>query len=243
MKVPTDSWVFTRPIAHRGLHGNGVLENTIEAFDKAIKENHPIELDIRVTKDDKLVVFHDRTTSRIFTENLDVEKSHLSDLLKLEAKENSAKIPTLENILEYVDGRVPLLIEIKNENFDGRLERLLVDQLRNYHHEFSIQSFNPWSLKEISRLAPDFSIGLLSGTFKKSKMNFFSKLALRNLIFIPYLRPDFLSLEFSGYSGIQRRIAEIYGSERVIFWTIRDKKQLPLLGKHNYIFDNFEDNK
>ena len=235
-------WIFNTPIAHRGFHNTTSPENSLSSFQNAIDRKYAIELDIRLTKDKKLVVFHDKNTLRMCTTNLTIEESTLEELKTLSLGQSSEEIPTLEEVLKFVVGKTPLLIEIKNEKFTGELEKLLVEAMKEYQFSYAIQSFNPWSLKEIKKLNSNIQTGLLSGSFEKSKLDFFSKFALRNLLLIPIINPDFLSVELEAYTGLQKEIAQLFDSNKVIFWTIRSSEKAALLKstKRNFIFEDFE---
>jgi glycerophosphoryl diester phosphodiesterase len=237
-----NQWIFNTPIAHRGLHNSSDPENSLSSFQNAINKNYAIELDIRLTKDKKLIVFHDKDTKRLCERNITVSESSLEELTKLSIGNSSQKIPSLKETLEFISGKTPILIEIKNEDFTGELEGILLDQLKSYEHPFAIQSFNPWSLREIKKLSPEVQTGLLSGSFKKSKLGTLSKFALKNLLLIPIIEPDFLSLELESYDGLQKSIAQLFDSKKVIFWTIRsiDKARLLKSTNKNFIFEDFE---
>ena len=106
-------------IAHRGIYDNEkIYENTLESFELAIKKGYIIELDIRITKDKKIVVFHDSNTKRITKQNKIIEESAYQEL----NNQNIIHIPLLSEVLELVNGKVPLLIELKQDNKVGELE-------------------------------------------------------------------------------------------------------------------------
>ena len=128
-----------RIIAHRGLFDNKkVFENTIESFKLAIKKNYIIELDIHKTVDNQIIVFHDYNTKRLLDIDLIIENSTYEELSRLKR----FHIPTLEEVLKLVNGKVPLLIELKQRNKIGKLEKLTMELLNNYNGEYGIQSFN-----------------------------------------------------------------------------------------------------
>ena len=237
-----NSWIFKTPIAHRGLHNSVSPENSLSSFKNAIKKKHAIELDVRFTADGKIIVFHDKTTERLTDKSLIVHETNLEDLTKLKIGNSKETIPTLEKSLSTINGQVPILIEIKNEYEVGPLEKELVKQLKSYPHKFAIQSFNPWSLKEIKKLDPKIEVGLLSGSFSKSSLGGLSKFVLKNLLLVPYVAPDFLSLEYESFSGFQKTIANTFNSKKIIFWTIRDQERSSVLKRLNvnFIYEGIE---
>ena len=112
-----NSWLVSMPIAHRGLHNNDTIpENSLKAFQKCIDKNIPIELDVRVTKDKQIVVFHDDKLSRMTEIDGYVNNIDYADLLSARLLKTNEKIPLFSEVLELVNGKVPILIEVKNIN-------------------------------------------------------------------------------------------------------------------------------
>lgn len=147
-------------IAHRGVFDNKkVVENTLESFKKAIYRGYTIELDIRLTKDNKVIVFHDADLDRLTDKKGKLEYFSLDEVKKIKLL-NKSNIPTLDEVLELVNGRVPLLIELKP--CKGLvLEKEVVKILRNYNGEYAIQSFNPKTVLWFRIFKKDIIRGLL----------------------------------------------------------------------------------
>lgn len=121
--------IYNLIIAHRGLHDK-YPENTYSAFKEAIKLSMAIETDIRITRDNILVCFHDRHLYRLLGIKGKIKKLTYSELNKLYIKNSNEKVPKLEDVLKLVDGRVVLLLEIKgsiNKKLKKELCRLLND--------------------------------------------------------------------------------------------------------------------
>ena len=113
-----------RIISHRGIHDNiKIFENTKEAIKLAKDKNYIIEIDIHLNKDNQIIVFHDYNTKRITKKDMIIEESNYNDL----NKQNIIHIPLLKEILKLINGKVPLLIEIKQENKVGKLEQNLMN--------------------------------------------------------------------------------------------------------------------
>ena len=130
-------------IAHRGIYDNKkIFENSLEAFKKAIDKGYAIELDLRLTKDNKIVIFHDDKLERLTNEKGYIKDKNFIELEKIKLINNS-KIPTFKEVLDLVNGKVPLLIELKSNIKGTRLEKEVVKELKNYKGEYAIQSFNP----------------------------------------------------------------------------------------------------
>lgn len=155
-------------IAHRGYHNNkkGIPENSVLAFKKAIDNNYLIELDVRLTKDKKLVVFHDGNLKRVCGVNKSVKDLTYKELLKYNLFDTTQKVPLFSDVIKLVNGRVPILIETKYHNRYGVLEKILINELSNYKGLYAIQSFYPMSLLWLKRNTKDIPIGLLSSNFK-----------------------------------------------------------------------------
>ena len=140
-------------IAHRGLHNKelNILENTLEAFKNAMNYNYAIELDVQLTKDEQVVVFHDYNLKRMTGKNIYMNDITLNELKKITLKGSFSTIPTLKEVLNLVNGKVPLLIEIKNEGKVSKLEDKLIDVLNGYNGKVMLESFNPFVVKYLKK--------------------------------------------------------------------------------------------
>ena len=167
-----NQWITSRPIAHRGYHYQGILENSKDSFLLAIKYRLNIECDVRLTKDNIVVVFHDNDLLRLFN----VERK-VSDLTLIEMKQISDnQILSLQELLDLVQGQVGLVIEIKTESIFQSFTEKVITVMDNYNHAFALKSFNMFSLLRIQRLRPDFLIGKVLQKDKSLK-NFFNQIA------------------------------------------------------------------
>ena len=155
-------WIIELPLAHRGYFNEVNPENSIGAFKEAVRNGFAIELDIQLSKDDEVVVFHDSTLNRLCGINAKVKDYNVSDLKTFKLSNSDWTITTLKEVLEVVDGKVPLIIEIKNNGKPGILERLTYEILSNYHGEYVVQSFNPFSMMWFVNHAPHIIRGQLA---------------------------------------------------------------------------------
>ena len=120
------SWLTARPIAHRGLHDSNKLvwENTLTAFSRAIEHNYGIECDVHLTKDGVPVIFHDGDLKRLTGETGEVHDRTSAEMQKLRIGGTKDHPPTLREMLNLIQGRVPLVIELKGDvGHDGDLVR------------------------------------------------------------------------------------------------------------------------
>ena len=155
--------------AHRGLHGNGVPENSLTAFELACRGGYGIELDIQLSSDGEVVVFHDGTLQRMTGAEGKVCDFTAAELSALRLAGTDEKIPTLKEVLSLVDGRVPLLVELKGSTLDTTLCDKAYELLKDYRGSFCLESFNPWLVKGIKELMPDRFCGLLYSNMVRDK--------------------------------------------------------------------------
>jgi glycerophosphoryl diester phosphodiesterase len=158
-----DTWLMRTPIAHRGLHAavEGRPENSLAAFERACALGFPAELDVRLTRDGQVVVFHDRALRRMTGARGRVEDRDVADLRGLRLQRTSQRIPLLAEVLERVDGRVPLLVELKAGAPPAALEAAVLDALRGYGGEVAIQSFQLRTVRELDRREAPRAVGHL----------------------------------------------------------------------------------
>lgn len=218
-------------VAHRGLHNKkDVPENSMLAFKKAIEKNYIIELDVHLLKDNTVVVIHDDDVNRMTSANGNLKDLTYEDVSNLKLLGTEEKIPTLEQVLDLVNGQVPIIIELKYDRKVGELENELVKLLDNYNGPFAVKSFDALSMRWIRKNRPNYIRGLLIGDkYKKTKDQIFSK-----WLFVVLSKPDFVSCSFKLYNN--RRIQRLRKNKLALTWTIRDKETYELV--KNY-FDNF----
>lgn len=208
-------------IAHRGVFDNQkVYENTKEAFDLALKYKQIIELDVRLTKDKQIVVFHDANTKRLTKQDKLVEKSTYEEL----NKQNILHIPLLQDVLNQVKGKVPILIEIKPIKNIEELEINLMKQLSEYNGEYAIQSFNPKVLYWFKRNYPNILRGQLSKRYKKEKLSTIKKFILTNMLLNIITKPNFISYKYNELS-LEKLKRYKKKNIRVIGWTITNERE------------------
>ncbi len=234
MRINKDHWLLNKPIAHRGLWGNGVVENSLTAYRLASEKGYPIEIDLYLTKDGHLVSFHDDTLNRMTGENGFIYDKTLSQLNQLSIG-NGEKIPTFDEVLEIARGKSPLLIELKNQPYKDFVQKV-VERLKNYDGEFAIQSFNPLYIKQVKRLAPDFIRGIL-GTHDAYGEKLFTRLIIKNLWLNNSIKPDFISYNFNGLPLKLNKLKDT----ALLAWTIttsaQEEKAYGMAD--NIIYENF----
>ncbi len=234
--VKLDNWLFSRPIAHRGLWNESITENSISAYQNAINNGYPIEIDVFSSSDGVLYCFHDDTLNRMCGVNGLIYNTESSVINALSINHKGEKIPTLKQVLDLVSGQVPLLIEIKNQPDKKIVERLL-SELHSYGGDFAIQSFNPRYLITLKKLAPYIPCGLLTTKEDKhlSSVRFISRLVVKNALFVNRIKPDFISLSLCSQK------AKKLSKYKTIRWTVTDKEtaEKVIANGENIIFENF----
>lgn len=234
------TWLVEYPIAHRGLHTDEMPENSLGAFQNAIDNGYPIELDVHLTCDGTVVVFHDDSLARVTNKD-----GYVKNLTKDTLKDYSIfgtkyTIPTLNEVLELVSGQVPLLIEIKNTGKVGELESAVFKILKDYTGEYAIQSFNPYVLEWFKKNAPQIARGQLAGYFKGEKLSFIKKFALKRMLLNKKIScPDFISYDAR---NVPNRFVKKYKKLPLLVWCVRSQDEYLKKVKYcdNIIFENFE---
>ena len=232
-----------KPIAHRGLFDKkvGIPENSIPAFEKAIEKGYPIELDVHLLKDGKVVVFHDDDLNRMTGINKKIKDCTYDEIKKLKLDKTNYQIPLFSEVLKLVNGIVPILIEFKSDRKAGETEKELIKIIENYKGNYAVQSFNPLSLIWFKRNCPEIPRGQLSASFKKDRMCTLRKLILKNVYFNFLTKPDFISYSIDAFPN--KRVEDFRNSGKLVLgWTVRKREDLDKAKKYcdNIIGENFE---
>lgn len=231
-RLKENSWVLNTPVAHRGLHGEGAGENTMTAYSRAIEGGFPIEMDVQLTKDGVPVCFHDDNLVRVTGEDSLIWDKTYEQIKHLKICGGDDGIPTFEEFLSFVDGKVPLLIEIKKQKSgDSGIEQKVIDLLKNYKGEYVIQSFDPRIMARIKKLAPQVIRGQLGGGVKRGQVSFVQYLVVKNLLLNFLSKPDFINYDLNS-APLKRKCPVIYYTVR----TEEELKKLQAIGA-NFVFE------
>ncbi len=208
--------------AHRGLWGAGAPENSLTAFELACRAGYGIEFDIQLSKDKKIVVFHDDTLERMCGVKRRVCELTLSELRALRLAGTDERIPTLAEVLSLVDARVPLLIELKGESMDTSLCPRAARMLDDYRGVFCIESFNPKILSWFVGHRPRYARGQLVTDLVKAKRkgNPLLNFALSNMLLNFLSRPDFIAIDKKYQSKIAFKICTGLFRAKAFVWTV-----------------------
>lgn len=234
-------WFLEKPIAHRGWHWEeGIDENSWEAIEMALSHDLPIEFDIHLSRDGVPFIHHDLNLKRMTGKDVKGTILRADELSKIKTPNSQKGIPLLEEVLSYIGGRVPLVIEIKRTENTTHLEEATAELLKNYSGEFSLQSFHPGTMNYFRGLNRGYTLGYLSGSLDDEDLNFFTKTMLKSLSLVPFLKPDYIGYEVGLLS--QRAPQHMRNDYNIplIGWTVRNERQKQICQNYadNMIFEN-----
>lgn len=230
--------------AHRGLfdNNNGVPENSMEAFRRAIDAGYGIELDVRLTKDKVPVIFHDYTLERMCGVSKKVEDLTYEQLCEFSLLETDEKIPTLKEFLELAAGQVPLIIELKFENFNLTLCPIAQALLDEYDGDYCIESFNPFALVWYRLNCNEVMRGQLSTNLRRDG-NYTNPVyfLLTHLLTNVLTRPDFIAYNCRFKNEPGRIICRNIFKNTSAAWTVKSQKELDSIKDDFdlFIFESF----
>lgn len=219
--------------AHRGLHDSVRAENSLSAFAAAKAAGYGIELDVRLSADGELVVFHDSTLDRVCGVSGKVSEIPTAELKKVSLSGTGEGIPTFREVLELIDGAIPMLIEIKQDPSEGAVAERLVTELEGYRGDYIVESFNPKALKDFKAHRPDVLIGILSTDYSRSEKTRGKPLywLLTRLYLNFFMRPDFIAYEKCGATIPTLREIRRKFNTPLIAWTVKsEEEELRALG-------------
>ena len=210
-----------RNIAHRGLHSKDktVPENSLAAFEAAAQRGYGIELDVQLSRDGQVVVFHDDTLDRVTGVHGRVDAFDYAQLSEMRLCGTEQTIPLFSRVLELVDGRGPMIVELKTGPRNKELCQKTLALLRQYSGEYCIESFNPAIVAWFRRNAPD----ILRGQLSDSKTEFVTLSTFKGFLLSRCLsnflaRPQFIAWG-PGKKNLMVRLAEGLGAMKVR-WTV-----------------------
>ena len=230
--------------AHRGLHDNEseAPENSLPAFKKAVKAGYGIELDVQLTKDRVPVVFHDFTLERACGKPGKVYEYTYEELQQFPLFQSNERIPRFEEILKEVDGKVPLIVEIKLEWMDLTVCAFVDKLLKEYKGMYCIESFNPLVLTWYRRYHNDVLRGQLSDAFlKEGEYRGVLYWILQNLLLNWMTKPDFVAYNHKYADNLSRRLCRKLYKNMAAAWTIKSQQELEAAKEEFdvFIFDSF----
>lgn len=230
--------------AHRGLHGNGAVENSLTAFARAVDAGFGIELDIRLSASGELVVFHDDSLNRVCGVDKKVIDLTLDELRTIRLSGTEDTVPSFSEVLELVDGRVPLLIEIKLYLDESGVAERFLEEIKDYKGEYIVESFTPWALKTVRRARPDIPLGMLSAAYMKEEKyrGHIGYRFLERLRFNFFARPDFIAYRSTDSEVLALRLLRKIYHVPTFAWTVKSREEeieARKCGFDTVIFENY----
>lgn len=240
-----DLKIFDSIYAHRGLHKKGVPENSIEAFKLAAQKGYGIELDVHLLADGGLAVIHDSSILRTCGIDIDITSLKTEQLKSYPLESTKNVIPELKDVLKTVDGRVPLLIELKPDNDNqAKLSSTVYDAMQEYAGKFCIESFDPRCILWFRKNHSDIVCGQLVENFIKNKNDLSLPLRIILTLMMPNFltKPSFISCRYEDLSMLSNKICIKFWGLKSFCWTIRDIRDFKDAKKNNStpIFENIE---
>ncbi len=238
-RIEKDNFLIKGPIAHRGLHTETIPENSKSAYLNAIEKGLPIEMDLQLTKDREVVCFHDDDLFRMTKVKGEIYDKTLSELKKLRLQDTDEEILTFEEFLSLVDGKVPVLIEYKNQREKGIIVNKTLPLLDGYKGEFAVQSFDPTIVAELRKKRPEFIRGqLVDRDFHKEKTSRFIWALLSHCLLNFMTKPDFINMNVK-YLPLSKRMKR---GKKVLCWTVNTKEKLETAKKYadGFVFERID---
>ena len=233
--------------AHRGLYDNkrGVPENSLAAFERAVRAGYGIELDVRETRDHQLVVHHDETLERTCGDPRRVCDVPLQELQQLSLFGTREHIPTFDEVLSLVDCKAPLIIELKTDFRNKKLPEQVYAKLRVYRGIYCIESFDPIAVRWFKKHAPRIVRGQLAFMDKMKGLPFIEKVKrfILGCLLIDFLgRPDFIAYGYETDANISFRFVADVFRPLLAAWTVRDEGAYQQLAQEYdiQIFEHFK---
>jgi glycerophosphoryl diester phosphodiesterase len=229
-------WLTARPVAHRGLHGNGLIENSLSAAAAAIAANYAIEVDLQLSADGEVVVFHDDTLERLTVEKGPVGERTAAELTKIKLGAAGDTIPTLADLLTLVAGRTPLVLELKSSwNGDTKLAEKVATQLIDYAGPVAVMSFDPDIVAALKLHAPGLPRGIVAERwYRYTSWDFLSpgrKHALGLLLHLFRTKPHFVAYAQFDLPAVAPLIARFLFGMPLLTWTVRSEKERARVSK------------
>ncbi len=233
-----------KPYAHRGLHGDGIPENSLTAFKKAADNGYGIELDLQLSKDGEVMVFHDYSLKRMTGHDANHNDLTLDELKKLRLyafDENGTStstdetIPTLKEVLSAVDGRVPILVELKGESTDTSLCLKADEILRNYKGKYIIESFNPMLLRWYKLNRPKVLRGILITNICREVRTTPLNIILSSLALNCMTKPDFVAYNLDRRRFFPIQLCLKLHKPQKFTWTVKTHEMYNMAVKENAV--------
>lgn len=231
------AWLTRRPIAHRGFHdlNRAQWENTLPAFEAAVERGYAIECDVHLSADGVPIVFHDHALSRLAGRGGFIFDLSAAEIAALRIGTTDDHPPTLTELLDLVDGRVPLVIELKGmPGRDDGLVAALGKALASYRGEAAIMSFAHHLVRRFATDAPGIPCGLTAEQVSVPALEAHFSMLAHPISFVSF---NVLELPNPFVSFVRERLGL-----PVISWTVNRPDFAEISARHadQMTFEGFE---
>lgn len=232
--------------AHRGFHGNGVPENSMEAFRRARERGYGVELDVHLLADSTLAVIHDSDLKRTTGKEGHIEDLTAEQLQEYFLEGTMQTIPEFSQVLRLFDGRVPLIVELKavGKNYAALCEKTCA-MLDEYQGVYCMESFDPRCVYWLRKNRPDLIRGQLTENFFKSETSvlpWIFKFMLTNQVLNFMTRPDFVAYKFKDRKHFSNKLVRSLWKVPGVAWTLQSQREMDAALSEGCvpIFEGFE---
>ncbi len=215
------NWLTARPIAHRGLHdlNKKCWENSPTAFARAVEQGFAIECDVQITGDDKIVVFHDFALERLTGIQGFTRDRTADEMRKLNIGGTEDQVIGIPELLEIVDGRVPLIVEMKgNPGKDDLMVDQIAADIADYSGQIAVMAFGHHLVRQFAEKLPNVPTGLVAEHTKPRDLEAHFSMLAHKVEFVSF---DVDDLPNPFVETVHDRLGL-----PVITWTVRTKEQL-----------------
>lgn len=231
-------WITTNHIAHRGLHNKDFPENSMEAFLHAVQHNYDFELDLQLTKDNQIVVFHDQNLMRLC--GIDKRISHMlyKDLKDVSISSTKSTIPLFKDVLDSIPSSTHLMIELKTSMKNRKLVKRFLSLMSHYTFSYVVQSFDPRIVSLLRKKAPNIVRGYITKNRQVSNILLNGFIKILPIHF--WCKPNYYvyKLEDLPNKLMDKMKAKGYP---ILSYTARTKTELAFIKEHydNAVFEGF----
>lgn len=213
--------------AHRGLHGNGIPENSMAAFRAALEGGYGVELDVHLMKDGNLAVIHDASLKRTAGADVKIEDLTADDLANYPLEGTAECIPLFRDVLDLFAGKAPIIVELKAAgNNHAALTEAVCNMLESYDGTYCLESFDPRCVAWLKKNRPHLIRGQLTENFVagKGKLPLVLKFILTHQIENFLILPDFVAYKFADRKTLSNVLARKFWGAQGVTWTIKSQE-------------------
>lgn len=244
MKNPGFQELSKWAYAHRGLHGQGVPENSMMAFRRAKEAGYGVELDVHLLRDGNLAVIHDAALLRTTGEQGYIEDLTTEQLQEYHLEGTEETIPQFQEVLDLFAGEAPLIVELKAVNNYVALCQKVCEVLDAYTGAYCLESFDPRCIRWLRKNRPDLIRGQLTEDYfkyKNANLPWILKFTLKHQMINFLTRPDFVAYRFSDRKTLSNFLCRKVWGVQGVAWTICNPHEFEIAKEEKWIpiFEGF----